>query len=289
MPPLRSMQVFEAAVRHKSFTEAADELCITQSAVSRQVKELEQWLGCELFVRTGPNLKLTETASALGAQIGRAMVTLEAAIDAAKPSSATRSVTLSMLPSVAAKWLAPRLGRFILEHPDIDLRVSASRQLVDFSAERVDAAIRYGKGDWPGLNAELLCEEIVTPVCSPSYAASIDLQTPEDLLKTTLFHSDIEENWQAWFLAAGLQAVQVPRGPNLGDDAATLQAANDGQGVALGRSLLTAEDLAAGRLIAPFSQQLPASYSYWFVTPVAASIKPGVLAVCDWMKKEFLD
>jgi len=287
LPPLRSLQVFEAAARHGSFTDAALELSVTQGAVSRQVQELEQWLGLKLFLRSGPNLKLTATGKALGDEVGRAMDTLEHAVAAAKPAAGTHHVTLSMLPSVAAKWLAPRLGRFVQRHPDIDLRITASRHLVDFVAEGVDAAIRYGKGDWPGLVAQPLARETIAPVCTPAYAQACGLNTPADLLAARLLHSDIEENWEMWFRAAGLGDRPVPRGPKLADDAAMLQAALDGQGVALGRSVLVADDLQAGRLIMPFEIELQASYSYWFVTPATTSAPADLHAVGNWLKEEF--
>lgn len=287
LPGLRPLQVFEAAARLGSFTRAAEKLHITQGAVSRQVQELERWLERNLFVRSGPNLTLTATGRALGSEITRALDLLATAVAQARPNTGARHVTLSMLPSVAAKWLAPRLGRFIQSHPQIDLRVTASRHLVDFVAEDVDAAIRYGKGNWPGVVAHRLAGETVTPVCTRAYAEAQELRRPADLLHATLLHSDIEENWKAWFRAAGLEGRPVPRGPRLGDDTATLQAAFDGQGVALGRSILTADDLKVGRLISPFPIFLPASYSYWFVTPSTASAPDDLYTVHEWLKTEF--
>lgn len=287
LPSLRSLQVFERAAHHGSFTGAAEELGVSQGAVSRQVQELECWLDQELFRRSGPILKLTSTGKTLGEEIGRAMEILHSAIQSAQPATDARHVTLSMLPSVAAKWLAPRLGRFVQSNPLIDLRVTASRHLVDFAAEGVDAAIRYGKGNWPGLVAELLAEETIAPVCTRDYAARIGLKTPADLSKATLLHSDAEEGWAAWFRAAGLESIPVPRGPRLGDEAATLQAVLDGQGIALGRSVLVADDINTGRLFVPFGIELQASYSYWFVAPANATAPADLHAVRDWLKKEF--
>lgn len=287
LPVLRPLQVFEVAARFESFTRAAEELHITQGAVSRQVQELERWLGRDLFVRSGPHISLTATGKALGGEITRALDILATAVAQTRPQTDARHVTLSMLPSVAAKWLAPRLNSFIQSHPQIDLRVTASRHLVDFVAEEVDAAIRYGKGSWPGLIAHRLAEETVTPVCTRTYADAHELHQPEDLFRAVLLHSDIEENWKAWFRAADLEGRPVPRGPRLGDDAATLQAALDGQGVALGRSILIADDLRTGRLISPFPIQLRASYSYWFVTPITASATQDLHSVYEWLKTEF--
>ena len=155
LPSLRALQVFAVAARHGSFTRAAQELHLTQGAVSRQVQELETALGRALFVRSGP-----------------------------QPARATPRITLSMLPSVAAKWMAPRLARFVQDHPHLDLRITASRHFVDFQAEEVDAAIRYGRGAWPGLSATHLCNETVFPVCSPSLAQRLNLQVVAEGVET---------------------------------------------------------------------------------------------------------
>jgi LysR family glycine cleavage system transcriptional activator len=287
LPSLRALQVFAVAARHGSFTRAAHELHLTQGAVSRQVQELETALGRALFVRSGPQLSITVTGQQLGADVQQALEWLRAAVDRARPARATPRITLSMLPSVAAKWMAPRLARFVQDHPHLDLRITASRHFVDFQAEEVDAAIRYGRGAWPGLTATHLCNETVFPVCSPGLAQRLNLQRPADLLSATLLHSDIAEDWLAWFQAAGVGAPAVPRGPTIGDDAAMLQAVIDGQGVALGRSVLVADDLAQGRLVAPFPQRLPASYHYWFVAPESAPETPGLTTVREWLIAEF--
>lgn len=287
LPSLRAISALEAAARLGSFTEAAGELNVTQGAVSRQIQELERLLGVELFVRAGPKLSLTDTGRAFAQSIGGVLEALSKAVGVAQGPKEADYVTLSMLPSVAAKWLAPRLSRFINRHPDIDLRVSASRQLVNFDAENIDAAIRYGKGNWPGLDAQLLGNETVFPVCSPAYAEHNNLTTPANLTHAILFHAEIEEDWMAWFRKADIPNVKIPRGPSLGDDAAILQAAIDGQGVALGRSVLVADDLAVGRLIAPFDIKLAASYGYWLVTPAQTHPSANLIDVKEWIQDEF--
>ena len=288
LPPLRSLQIFEVAARHQSFTAAAEALCITQSAVSRQVQELEQWLGIKLFVRSGPHLKVTATGKALAERIGQAMGSLHEAVQMARPTPHSRYLTLSMLPSLNTKWFAPRLGRFIQSHPDIDLRIAATQELVvDFDADEIDAAIRYGTGNWAHLSAELLAEETVTPVCTPAYAERVGLKVPADLLNATLLQTEGKDNWVTWFQAAGLEHHAAARGPYLGDGSAILQAVIDGQGVALGRSILIADDLQAGRIIAPFQLRLEASYSYWFVTPSHRIASANLSAVRDWLKQSF--
>ncbi|MEL7215598.1 MAG: LysR substrate-binding domain-containing protein, partial [Pseudomonadota bacterium] len=256
-PPLRALQVFEAAARLVSFTGAGQELGITQSAVSRQIADLEATLGVDLFVRNGARLTVTPTGQRLAVSLTDAFARTWSAVAEARRSD--QVVTLSMLPSVAARWFAPRLGALLQTHPDMDLRISASRHLVDFAAEGVDAAIRYSRAPDPSVHACKLADETVFPVCAPAYAEAHSLAAPQDLYRVTLLRGDIPEDWPSWLKAAGLTAPPPP-GPRLGDDAAILQAAVEQQGVALGRSLLVADDIAAGRLVAPFDVSLPASH-----------------------------
>ena len=283
LPSLRSLQVFAAAARHESFTEAAKILAVTPGAVSRQVQDLERELGRKLFVRNGPNISLTQGGRDLAAPIDQSLSILEDAVALARVRISPKHVTVSMLPSVAAKWLAPRLGDFISKHPEIDLRVGASRHLVDFVAEDVDCAIRYGAGNWPGVEADHIGSETVFPVCTPEYAKRFELKSERDLLRMTLIHSDIPENWRTWFAHAGMPGADVPRGPLLADDTAMLQAVLDGHGVALGRSLLVQDDVDVGRLIAPFDTKLTAAYGYWFVTPERKPASIEIEAVKAWI------
>jgi len=288
LPPLRSLQVFEVAARCQSFTAAAEELFITQSAVSRQVQELEQRLNLRLFVRSGPHLKVTATGKVLAERIGQAMESLREAVQMARPMHGNRYINLSMMPSLATKWFAPRLGQFIESHPDVDLRIAATQELVvDFDAEEIDAAIRYGTGKWTNLDSQLLAEETMTPVCSPAYAKQLGINEPADLLNATLLPTATKENWDTWFYAAGIEQDIKPRGPYIGDAAAMLQAVIDEQGVALGRSVLMADDLRSGRIIAPFQLHLKSSYSYWFVTPKHREASPSLIAVRDWLVNMF--
>ncbi|MCG8494136.1 MAG: transcriptional regulator GcvA [Sneathiellales bacterium] len=283
--PLRALRIFEAAARHQNFTATGQEVGITQSAVSRKISELELFLEAPLFIRSGPTLFLTPSGKRLADKVAAAFEEIETACLEMNPEKESSIVTLSMLPSVAAKWFAPRLGQFTSQNPGIDLRISASRYLVDFEKEGVDGAIRYGTGNWPDLEATLLATETVQPVCAPSLLQELDIKKPADLLKAPLLHADIAEDWAAWFKKAGVQGHDIPRGPKLGDDTANLQAALTGQGVALGRSLLVEEDLKAGLLVAPFSEKLAASYSYWFVAPPGGS--KSVSIVKDWIIQSF--
>lgn len=283
-PPLRSLQVFEAAARCGNFTAAGEELGITQSGVSRQVSDLETTLGIQLFTRRGARLTVTAAGQRLAEQLADAFTRIRAAV--AESARSEQVVTLSMLPSVATRWFAPRLGRFMAAHPEIDLRITASRHLVDFAAEGIDAAIRYSRAPSPDLEAVKLAAETVRPVCTPDYARRHGLTAPKDLYGATLLYGDIPEDWPAWFAAAGCDRPPSP-GPRLGDDAAILQAVLDHQGAALGRSLLVADSIASGQLVAPFDVSLEASHAYWFVRPKDGRRSEATTAVKSWLVEEF--
>ncbi|MFK7941478.1 MAG: LysR substrate-binding domain-containing protein [Paracoccaceae bacterium] len=283
-PPLRSLQVFEAAARCGSFTAAGEELGITQSGVSRQVSDLEATLGVALFVRNGARLSVTPVGKRLAGQLAEVFAHTWSAVADARRSD--QFVTLSMLPSVAARWFAPRLADFMAANPDIDLRITASRHLVDFASEGVDAAIRYSPAPSRELEAFKLGTETITPVCSADYAESHALYEPADMCRATLLCGDIPEDWPTWFEAAGCQQPPIT-GPHLGDDGAILQAAIEGQGIALGRSLLVADDIATGRLVAPFCLSLDASHAYWFVRPKEMAATHEIDAVKTWLVGQF--
>lgn len=283
-PPLRALQIFEAATRLGGFTAAGRELGITQSAVSRQIADLESTLGVSLFVRRGARVSPTPSGRRLADRLAAALGEMRLAVTEVVRSDAV--VTLSMLPSVAAKWFAPRLATFGRAHPGIDLRITASRHLVDFMAEGVDAAIRYGPGPYPDLSAQKIAHETIAPVCTPDYAKRLGLREPADLKRAALLHGDIMESWAEWFRMAGCDH-DVPAGPHLGDDAAMLQATLDHQGVALGRSQLVGGDLETGRLTAPFGTKLIASYAYWFIRPQAPEPDANLRAVEAWVVSEF--
>lgn len=287
LPSLNALKAFDVAARFGSLTRAADVLGVTQGAVSRQVKELEQQLGLALFVRRGPRLQLTGAGTDLAGTTATAFRILADGVAALRGRSDSPVVTLSMLPSVAAKFMAPRLERFVADHPDIDLRLSTTRALVDFRDSGIDAAVRYGRGPWPGLHAERLGGERLFPVCSPDYAARLELRTPADLTRATLFPTDLPESWSGWMVRAGAGDVPVREGPTLGDFTAVLQAVLDGAGIALGRSVLVREELRSGRLVAPFARAIDSPYSYWFVAPPDRADDPPLRAIATWLKHQF--
>jgi LysR family glycine cleavage system transcriptional activator len=285
--PLTALRAFEAAARHGSFTRAAEELHVTQGAVSRQVRALEQRIGVALFERNGRRIALSREGRLLASAATDALERLgEALSRVARPNSV---VTLTMLPSVAACWMAPRMGEFASDHPEVELRLSASRHLVDFQREGIDAAIRYGPGGWTGVEAELLGTETIFPVCSPDYAAALELRGPADLARAVLLHTDVPDGWRDWFAAAGCPEAYTNKGVYLDEDSALLRAAAEGEGMALGRSVLVAADLASGRLVTPFDVVIPATYSYWFVAPTEARQRREVDIVRSWLAARFAD
>jgi LysR family glycine cleavage system transcriptional activator len=199
-------------------------------------------------------------------------------------SDAQGPLTVSVLPSFAAKWLLPRLARFRARHPEIDVRISTNDHLIDFARDGVDLAVRMGRGDWPGVTSIKFLEEDLYPVCSPALLQGAHpLQTPADLKFHTLLHDDMRQDWRTWLMAAGVEGIDYRRGPGYTDSSMVIQAAVEGQGVALGRSALAADDLASGRLVKPFEVALPANFAYYVVYPPAAAEQPKVKAFADWL------
>jgi LysR family glycine cleavage system transcriptional activator len=284
LPSMTALRAFEAAARTESFTRAGHELHVTQGAISRIIKELEAQVGVALFVREARRIALTADGKRYYHIISDTLQRIADGTAELADRRSEQSLTVTMLPSVGAKWLAPRLAHFVAHHPTIELHTVASRTLTNLAMDGCDAAIRYGRGNWPGTHAELLAKEVFTPVCSPAFARKHRLRTPADLLTCTLLHSD-EITWRDWFKAAGLTG-DTPSGPVFNEGTALIQAAIDGAGVALGRSFLIEQDIAAGRLIAPFSINIAAPFSYWFVTPQGRPLRPVTKAFRKWLFKQ---
>jgi LysR family glycine cleavage system transcriptional activator len=287
LPPLNALRAFEAAARHLSFTRAADELHVTQTAISHQIKGLEERLGVRLFRRLPRGLLLTEEAQRYLPPVRDAFDRIAAATAQLAAGSSSGTLTVSVLPSFAAKWLVPRLGRFRATHPDLDLRISASSQLVDFARDDVDVAIRIGRGRYPGLRVDRLFGESMVPVCAPELLTGAHpLRRPEDLRHHVLLHDDDHTGWQLWLELAGVEGVDPRRGPIFTDSAMVVQAAAEGQGVALARSVLAAGDLAAGRLVQPFEVSVPQDLAYYLVSPEATAEQPRITAFRSWLLAE---
>src|SRR5262245_10430447 len=236
LPPLIAVRYFEVAARHLSFTRAAQELHVTHSAISHQIKALEEWLGVPLFRRLNRSLVLTEAGQSYARPVREALEKLGEASRALRSREQTGSLTVSVMPSFAAKFLVPRLGGFRRAHPDIDVRISASERLVDFAREDVDVGIRYGRGNWPGLRVDRLVRVNIFPVCSPQLRAGPPpIVAPADLLQHTLMHdSDWPESmWARWLSIAGVKAEQLKPSLSFNYSSLMIQAAIDGLGVAL--------------------------------------------------------
>ena len=284
---LNGLRAFEAAARHLSFTLAAAELNVTQTAISHQIRRLEEELGIRLFIRQNRALALTPEARDYLPGVRAAFNDLRLATDRLLRKDDDKVLTVSTLASLAAKWLLPRLTDFQESHPGIDVRITTSTSLVDFQRDNVDAAIRYGRGQWPGLRADWLMADELFPVCSPSLLrGDKPLRQPEDLKGYPLLHTSNanSDDWRLWLTAAGLPA-DIARQPGITFDMIfmTIQAAIDGIGVAMGRTSYVQDDIAKGRLVVPFKIALPADAGFYLVSPEGRREAPKLVAFRDWM------
>ena len=288
LPPLNAVRAFEAAARHLSFTKAAEELSVTQAAVSHQVKALEERLQVPLFRRLNRGLVLTEAGGSYLRELEDILDRLEQATERLRASEATGILTVSTSTSFAAKWLVPRLQRFRDRRPDIDVRIDANDSLTDFRRDNVDIAIRYGRGVYPGLSSVQLLQDIVFPVCSPKLLeGGHPLREPSDLKHFTLLHDQgVVEDWRTWLRTAGVTDVEPTRGPVFSHSAMLIEAAIAGQGVALARRSMVARDVREGRLVQPFPLSLKAEFSYWVVCPQSAAEKPKIAEFRAWLLDE---
>lgn len=285
LPSLNGLRAFEAAARHLSFTLAASELNVTQTAISHQIRRLEEELGIRLFIRQNRALALTPEARDYLPGVRAAFNDLRLATDRLLRKDDDKVLTVSTLASLAAKWLLPRLTDFQEQHPGIDVRITTSTSLVDFQRDNVDAAIRYGRGQWPGLRADWLMADELFPVCSPSLLrADKPLRTPEDLKDHALLHTNNTDDWRLWLTAAGLSTA-ISRQPGITFDMTfmTVQAAIDGMGVAMGRTSYVRDDIAKGRLVVPFKIALPADAGFYLVAPEGRREAPKLAAFRQWL------
>ncbi len=287
LPSLNGLRAFEAAARHLSFTAAASELNVTQTAISHQIRRLEAELGIRLFVRQNRSLTLTAEAREYLPGIRAAFNDLRLATDRLLRKDDDRVLTVSTLASFAAKWLLPRLSSFQQAHAEIDVRITSSTSLVDFRRDDVDAAIRYGRGHWPGLRADWLTADELFPVCSPELLkGNKPLECPKDLAHYTLLHTSggYDDDWRLWLTAAGLPSdISTQRGLSFDLILMTVQAAIDGLGVALGRTTYVQDDIAKGRLVVPFKIALPADAGFYLVSPQARAESPKLSAFRKWL------
>jgi LysR family glycine cleavage system transcriptional activator len=284
LPPLNALRAFEAAARHLSFTRAADELHVTQAAISHQIKGLEERLGLKLFRRLPRRLILTEEGQILLPELRDAFNRISAAVERITARGAGGTLTVSSMTTIVMGWLVPRLPRFQAAHPEIEVRLVTSQRLVDFTREDIDVAIRFGHGKWPGLKAERMFGERLTPLCGKAFIDQI--RTPEDLRNLPLIRSDEEDEWQIWFAAAGVDGIGPIRGPVFDSTRIAAQAAIDGLGIVMAPPALFLDDLAEGRLHQPFPLQVKTDKSYWLVAPEPWAERPKIKAFRNWIFTE---
>jgi LysR family glycine cleavage system transcriptional activator len=287
LPNLSALRAFEAAARHQSFARAATELFVTHSAISHQIRGLESELGVSLFARVGRRVVLTELGREYAEQINAAFVHIAQATQGLSKDVRERRLVLTTIPSFAARWLAPRIGRFMIAHPELDVELRSSTDVVDLEQSEVDVAIRFGAGPYPGLYVENLMHETFFAVCSPAFNDGVWPATPAELPSFPVLRSD-QERWRLWFDAAGLREVPEPvRGPIYEDSSLLLEAAINGQGIAMARASLAAEALAAGRLVHLFAHIVaPSPWSYFLVSSKSKVQRPAVRAFRDWVIAE---
>jgi LysR family glycine cleavage system transcriptional activator len=294
---LNALRAFEASARHQSFSAAAAELHVTPAAVGQLVRTLEDWLGAPLFHRGSSGrarLVTTEVAERALPDIRAGFDRLSLGLERLKEGSTSGVLTVTVSPAFAAKWLLPRIDRFQAVCPDMDLRLDTSLKPVDYLAQRVDIGVRYGTGQWVGLAAEKLMDEEVYPVCSPALLRHKGrLHQPADLSAEVLVHDlsmdshDSFPTWDTWLQMAGVSDVATTRGMKINNSAAVLQAAIDGQGIALARSVMAHDDLASGRLVRMFPEITFASpLAYFIVYRAECSTLPRLVAFRDWLLKE---
>ena len=294
LPSLPALRAFEAAARHLSFQMAADELSVSPSAISHQIRALEADLGTALFHRRARAVALTEAGRALLPGLTEGFGALARAVAAVRGVGRRPVVTLSTGPAIAAKWIVPRLYTFEERFPEMEVRITTSLRLVDFEREGIDAGIRFGRGPYPDLDARRLFGDALAPLCSPAIAAT--LREPADILAHRLIADDSTTDreampsWRDWFAAAGLPerlwSGAVANARTITQAHHTLQAAMDGAGTAFGRLAVAASDLQAGRLVQPFGPALPTPHSFWLVTARGRMAEPPIAALLEWLGEE---
>lgn len=309
LPPLNSLKVFEATARHSSVKKAAHELSVTPAAVSHQIKALEDYLGVRLFHRRNRALELTDAARACLPKLREGFESLAQAVDQLRARKGGDMLMVSVAPSLAARWLMPRLHRFLEARPETDVRVSArlrqasegrrrgaaaERATVDAWLADSDVAILYGRGDYPGFRVEKLLALNITPICSPRLLRDPEhpLLRPADLRHHLLLHDDTgdfydgESFWEAWLRAAGVEGVDLKRGPHFSHAVLAFEAAVEGHGVVATMPVLAEADLHAARLVTPFRLRVPLVSAYYVVSRDESATRPAVAAFRKWLLAE---
>ncbi|GAA0697628.1 transcriptional regulator GcvA [Marinobacterium maritimum] len=286
LPPLNALRSFESAARHQSFNEAAEELCVTPSAISHQVKSLEEFLGLKLFRRERRQVSLTAAGERYLPSIQLALDEVESATRRLMTSPNLSAVNISVAPAFLSRWLVPRISRFQEQYPDVELRFSATTGYVDFEHSDTDMAVYYGEGDWKGVDIHFLRHLVSTPVCNPALMEK-GLKEPGDLLNTTLIHvTGRRQEWQQILNQLGVRATGLTRTMSFSSTALAVSAAIEGIGVALADRALVQRELDSGQLVVPFDITLDKPKGFYLVYQEKRQLTYGMEAFRDWMLQE---
>lgn len=288
LPSLNALKAFEAAARLESFTEAAGELFVTHAAISRHIRELEDWLGTALFIRTGRGVEPTEAGRRFGSRLTPVFDAMAEATRDAAAQGEIRKLNVSVEPSIASRWLVPRLGRFNDLHPDIELNIDPTSTLVDFRTGEFDLGIRYGRGNWEGVEAAKLSDVVIFPVCAPQLLAKAPDLTPADLKHYNLLHEQRKQWWADWLQAAGVEGVEDWRGTVFQNHLA-IEAAEAGQGFALGDQILCTDAIIESWLVRPFALDIKDHGSYWIVRAMGSKETAPARSFREWLMSEMAE
>ena len=291
LPSITALRILEAATRHNNFSHAAEELNITPSAVSHQIRKLEKMWGLKLFERRPRQVAQTRSGQELATFVRNFLLGLNSIVKNLHDEEKRKPLRINTMTSFAYKWLVPRLGKFHERHPDIEVWISTSNKLTDFATENFDTVIRLGTGKYPGLHSTFLLGDFVFPVCSPNVAKNLvnEIKKPADLLKQKLLYRIDDESaptWLDWFSEAGVEVQILPEGPKFPDTNTALLAAMGDQGIALARSSLVHEELHDGRLVKLFDVILQSPINYYLVCPLGLKHTQEITAFRNWITEE---
>lgn len=284
LPPLNALKAFESAARHLSFTRAADELFVTQAAVSHQIKTLEGFLSTKLFIRKNRHLLLTDEGQAYFASLKDIFTSMHEATERVLAMGSKGAITVATPPSYASQWLVPKISQFTAANPNIDVRIKAVDLDEGFIDETIDIAVYFGRGNWPNLSSLKLHAEYLTPMCSPLLLSSNKpLDGLQDLRHHVLLHDSNRGVWKSWLKHFDVKKVNVNHGPMFSHTMLILQAAALGQGIALSTTVLAKADIDAGRLICPFDEKIESKDAYYLVCHKSQSDNAKIQLFRDWM------
>lgn len=291
---LSGFKAFECAARHLSFTKAGEELFITQAAVSQQIKHLEGQLGFKLFYRMTRKLALTEDGERLATVVSKSLNDIKDTIEDILLEETSGSMTISTIPSFAMRWMIPRLGNFRKIHPDIQLKIHADERMVDFKADNIDIAIRFGSGNYPNYHVIQMIREEIFPVCSPKLLKGDQpIKDIKDIYQYDLLLDEVQSalgahrnDWSIWLDAMGIHDIDTKKSTSFSNSIMAIQAAIEGQGLAICRTSLVADDLKAGRLVKPFQSRVKSKNAYYIVCLKERADKPRIKAIIDWLMME---